>query len=210
MSTCFYFVHIVKTGGSSFRDFFSQDIPISFYANDGSGHNSFSKETFNRLSNEYDKVITGICLRDPVKQMASFYSYIKLHPTSVIYKTVGRKTFSEWIRSVPNFKNYYVRFLNFNEYYDPNSIDNLEGTKCDFKEAKELLNSIDYVMDTSFLSRDMSKLLKDNNIDIKFNIHSNASESGRMNISSEDVKYIKDIRSEDYKLLKEFNIKLHY
>lgn len=211
MSTCFYFTHIVKTGGQSIREFFhTKNIPMDFYAHDGSGHNSFSEDTLKKLKEKYDSVKTGICLRDPVKQLSSFYSYAQIIPSSGINKTVVGKSFSEWIRSVPNFENYYIRFLNFKEYYDPNSIDNLNGTVCDLDKAISILDSMDYVMDTKKLSKNMTEMLKENGIDQDFNIVKNVSYSKKVKISNKDISYIKDIRSEDYKLLEKYNITIEY
>ncbi len=211
MSKCLYFIHIVKTGGSSLRGFFRHNnISLDFNTGDNFGHDSYSEETVKILKERYRCVSTAICLRDPVSQLASFYSYIQLNPTTEIYKTIGTKSFSEWIRSVPNFNNYYVRFLNYKGCYNPNLINNLDNTPCNYDNAVSILNSIDYVIDTSLLSRSFNRLLYEHYIDIEFNHNDNPSKSDEIMISDEDIRYIKEIRAMDYDLLRQFNIRIQY
>lgn len=212
-SKCLYFVHIVKTGGTSIRKFFNENNPgMDLYAGSlyGYGHENFIQENYDDVKSKYNEVYTAITLRDPVKHLVSYYMYALVNPMVGLHKTVKNVSFSEWIRSVPNLNNYYVRFLNSNEYFDPNLTDNFRDFPADYDSALKLLKSFNFVLDTYKLNQDMTEVLKCCGVDKEFNVKVNTTMSNNLDISKEDIEYIKKIRELDYKLLKEMNITLHY
>lgn len=219
----FYQFHVPKTGGSSLKHYAAK-------------HNLrwISREHLYWSEQKApEKAVTITALRCPVKQTISLYSY--WNNGGVFHNAKGdpspdvetwqwwalNLSFSEWLRKDCEYVHGWGRQFQFKDGYYPCGMrpssniysaffgDELKGGKVvgNFNKAVKNLKSIDYVLDTSRLTKQFNNIAKKYNLPY-FNIHSNTSPP--FNISTEDIEYIKASRKEDIELCKMFGVKSKY
>lgn len=196
-----YFVHPLKTGGTSIRGFFNKH-KIPYESPD---HSPFIPERLERLQKAHDRVVLLTTLRDPVEQIMSLYSYGLAATTTKLHQTIKGVNFSKWIRTFPDIDSYFVRYFNSQRPFEPNGKDNLTGVSDSVKDAQAILGKFDYVIDMSNLTVGVNKMMSDIGVKARFDLHLNKSK--KQPISDADVELIKKRRSKDYELIRKFNIK---
>ena len=184
-----WILHPPKTGGTSINNFFKKN-HLDFTYVEYAVHTPFSSKKDMDLQLNCRRLIKIIPLRCPVSHTKSMYSFSKKGGGGM-WK-VGDSSFSEWIRE-GSIDNFFIKWMG-----------------GDFDKAIETLSEFDAVLDTSNLDSGMSKVIDLLGEDINFNNnHVNKSDSG-FEVSQEDIDYIKEVKAEDYKLIKRFGVSEKY
>jgi uncharacterized protein YdcH (DUF465 family) len=203
-----WFIHPPKTGGISVVSYMknNENVNLKYY-----DHEQFTKERYNKL----DPVIILSTLRCPIQQTKSYYSYIKTNRP----EDNSLKSFSDWIRNPNVFipdcfgsqfekwmtVNFYVRFFGSDGVINSGCMAPSFDVDGYFSEAVNLLRSFDYIFDTSNLTSQFNKFAGKYNL-LEFNFHINV--SNFIDVSKEDIEYLKKQRAQDIELCKMFNIKI--
>jgi hypothetical protein len=204
-----WFIHPLKTGGTSIHSFFNNE---SMSNNDfyWKSHDRYSENVMIDLKSKYEKVITFTNLRCPVAHTRSIYIWsrnlakrkierIEKFGLNSNKKNLGRfsdslyMSFSEWIRHEKGIENFFTEWFS------------LKGKKS-FEEVKLEMDSYDYILDTHHLKSGVNSLISDIGESIVFSKHYGNNFSSYFDIKKEDVEYIKRKRILDYELIERFNI----
>jgi hypothetical protein len=199
--TKFYHLHLPKTGGTSLSSYFKKNgIPCG----GGFGkHSPFLKHSIPK-----DSVVITI-LRCPIKHAVSFYAcnlrpnFGPKNPKPGTPKWLAQKhTFSEWIRIPPKqFPPCPAGPLGWGSYvaFFGNGPNDLEGAIANLK-------SIDHVLDTSHLPKQFNNRVAAKYGIPPFKIHENRSPS--IEISQDDIEYIKKQKEDDLEICRMFGIEI--
>lgn len=186
----FYHIHVPKTGGMSLRHY-GIDNNLEWDYEDG--HKSFSERAIPQ------DAITITSLRCPIKQTISIYSFWK-SGTPMYVPIKKMQPFSDWIRNPQDLE---VEWPSGKWKWLPNLYVSFFGDG-DFDKAVENIKSVDHILDTSNLTEQFNeKFVKKYNFP-KFEKHINISK--QMDISKDDLNYIKGLRKQDLEICKMFGI----
>jgi len=183
-----WFVHVPRTGGTSIinsRHMFKLTTILT-----GSPHMPYTTQQHMQFKEKFGEVKTLTVLRDPVQHSMSYYSYIVAHPSHFGHRLAINNSFSDWLKKCKELPNYFVKFFST---WDNPSAGNLP-------EALEKISKFDYILDTANLTAQFNHVLAENNEPHRFSLHINGNK--KFEISKDDVAYIKQIRSQDYKFIK--------
>lgn len=202
-----WFLHALKTGGTSIRVHLRNDperddnlINTELFVE---SHTPFTEEKKSELKSKCNRLIIFTNLRCPVAHTRSIYLWSrkngeiarakgKMKP--YIFPKTEHLSFSDWIRAEERLPNFFVNWYSG------------RGVKGDLEGVLKYLNTFDYVLDTSFLNKEMSNMLNEigeKNFTFDLNVNKSVQD---LSISPEDIAYIKDVRSQDYRLIRNFGI----
>lgn len=101
--------------------------------------------------------------------------------------------------------NFYVRFFGSDGIINSGCMAPSFDVDGYFSDAVNLLRSFDYIFDTFNLTSQFNKFAGKYNL-LEFNFHINV--SNFIDVSKEDIEYLKKQRAQDIELCKMFNIKI--
>ena len=177
-----HFYHIPRTGGFSVYRFFKlMNIERvkqgkKFIVLGNNGHTPWKSKD----------VPTFTFLRDPVLHVCSTYTYIRSHGAHKGSKFARDRTLSQWIREVPSIGS-FVKFF-----------DRGTGT---LDKAIERAAATGFIGFTDRFNDDMNALLEFLKLDVKYNNQRHNFSGKRAEPSKADIKYIRQVRAEDYELI---------
>lgn len=141
-------------------------------------------------------------LRDPVGHAVSLYTYIKTHPGMPAHQSVRKLTFAQWIRRKPD--RWGRRPGSFTHFLAGGHKKRLEPEK-ELELAIRHADEIDFIAFTELLNSDMNAVLnRVAKIDARWDgTRHNANQKNRKpRPTPADIALIKNLRAEDYVLIK--------
>ena len=181
MNNTIWQIRIPRTGTSSIGVHLREN-PLKHNQLYSYGHNGYSKKINDYLSRN-GNLIKIVNLRDPVEHTISLHSYIFHYKAYQENEKNIVNDFSKWVRHY-DLEDYFVKF--FDE---------------ERRDVSWCLNILDdfKVFNTATLKYDFNQFLAEIGEAKSFDLHE--SNLKGVEISDEDIKYIKNIRSKDYELI---------
>lgn len=182
-----WFFHMPRTGGTSIDKYKVKNSNIYSW-----GHSGWSQEREDELK-ELGNLKKFTVLRDPVKHCVSYYTFIRKNRHHQHNKLASKMPFSKWLEKEENIHNYYAKVFQKDK--------NIDG-------KIEFFKNMDYVLNTSNLTKEFNYMLKLEGYDANFNIKSNSSSNSvKIKVTQDDINLIKEIRSLDYQILEAIDFK---